>query len=625
VEAALTDSGTDTHGPGTLRLAAGALGLVARSSPRGFGLAVALQVLGAAAAAALVLSARLTLEGLLRPSPTLRDIVLPLVVLAVASTLGSVVSGWQVQQQRLLGEDAARTAWTRLLAVTSRVDLRVIQTPAFADRVERIQEHALGRPSQIADACLTLIGSSISLLTLVVAVLALQPLLVPLLLIAGIPTVVLSRVASRTEFDFYRRWGELARRRHYLRTLLGHQHYAHEVRAFGTQERLEHRHHDSSMRYRRALRVQVRRRQILALAGAALAALALSATLGVIAWLVASGRMSLARAGAAVIAVRLLAGQIDRFFAAVNSIVEAAPFLADLQALLAEADLPAPTPERAWPLRDGLSLRDVRFRYDADGPEVLRGIDLDIRAGEVVALVGENGSGKSTLAKIVSGLYRPAAGEVSWDGRRLDDVDRPGLRRSVTTLFQDFIAYDFTAADNIELEDREDREDGQDLKAPGGAQDLKDAQAHAALRARIEAAAEDAGIAERIRTLPDGFDAMLGLAFSGGQELSGGQWQRVALARAAARDSPLVVLDEPTSSLDPRAEQALFADLRKAFDGRAVLLVSHRYGNLHLADRIYVLQDGAVVEQGGHRALVARDGLYAELYRLQSVGTPSLP
>jgi ATP-binding cassette subfamily B protein len=588
---------------GTVGLAVQALRLVAGASPRGFLLAVGWQVAGAAAAVALVLSARATLESVLRPAVTSRDVLPPLVVLALASTLGSAVTGWQNQQLRILGEDAATFAWSRLLSVISRVDLRTTESPEFVDRVERIQEHALGRPVQVADSLLGLVGSAVSVVTLSAAVLALHPALLPLLLLAGGPAVVLSRIASRREFAHYRRHGELLRRRGYLREILTHQDFAQEVRAYGIQGEVENRHWKLSSEYRGRLVAHVHTRQLIALAEAAVSAVALSASLGLIAWLIASDRISLARAGAAVIAVRLLAGQIERFFQSVGSVVEAAPFVADLQDLLESTPVPADSPRDTWPLTVGLRLSGIRFRYTPEGAETLRGVDLEIAPGEVVALVGENGSGKTTLAKIVSGLYAPSAGSVSWDGHPVDDASRHCLRRSVATLFQDFVDYDLTAADNIELNPDDPEAD------PG---------CRRAERRRVELAAERAAIADRLRALPDGFDTMLGRQFTGGQELSGGQWQRLALARALVRDSPIVVLDEPASALDPRAEHELLSDLRRALSGRAVLLISHRYGNLHLADRIYVLQDGAVVDNGRHNELIARNGLYAELYRLQA-------
>ncbi|MGH3991395.1 MAG: ATP-binding cassette domain-containing protein [Pseudonocardiaceae bacterium] len=218
---------------------------------------------------------------------------------------------------------------------------------------------------------------------------------------------------------------------------------------------------------------------------------------------------------------------------------------------------------------------------------------MEIRAGEVVALVGENGSGKTTLAKIVAGLYEPATGTRHWDGGTVPASD---IRASVSVIFQDFVRYQMTVRDNIVIGDG-DRPASEDA---------------------VVEAARRAGVLGAVRELPDGVDTMLGRELDEGTDISGGQWQRLALARALYRDTPLVVLDEPTAALDPRAEHELFADVRAVLDGRAALLISHRFSSTRLADRIYVMDGGRVVECGTHDELMARAGQYAELYGLQS-------
>ena len=578
-----------------LRVIVDAVRLVARADPRGFAVAAGLQAAGAGAAVGMVTAGQWALQGVVAGGRQ-SDLVPALVVLAAASAVSSGVVSIQVHQQRLLGEDVGTATWTRLLEVTGRVDLAEAESPAFADRLERLSMNALDRPAQLATATLGLVGSMLGVAALTVAVLRLQPLLVPLLLGAGLPATLLARYASRTEFAFSRRWSELARTRLYMRRILADRHFAADVRAFQTENEVIDRHRELSGRYRRVLRSQVRRRQGLVLTSTGISAAALAVALAVIAGLVGSGRLSLAQAGAAVIAVRLLSGQLDQVFATVGGIVEAGPFLAELDAFVRTSVVHPSSEQPPWPLRDGLSLRDVRYRYPGGARTVLHGVDLDVRPGEVVALVGENGSGKTTLSKIAAGLYAPTAGTMHWDGAVLGDADRPGLRRSAGVIFQDFVRYDLSVADNIDLARRR------------CGRDLADA--------RIAAA--QARISETVERLPGGFDTMLGRAFEGGQDLSGGQWQRIALARALIRRTPLLVLDEPSSGLDPRAEHDLMNDVRAGLGGRAVLFISHRYANLHLADRIYVLAEGRVVESGSHAELIAADGLYRQLYQLQS-------
>jgi ATP-binding cassette, subfamily B, bacterial len=579
----------------TSGLAWGALRMVASANPRGFAAAAVLQVVGAAAVTAVVVAGKLALDVIVNEDRSAGGLIGPLVALAIASALSTAVTGLQIHQQRLLGEDAGVKAWARLLAVTGRTDLRSYESPAFHDRVERLKAHAITRPASIATAALGLLGSSLSVASLAAAVYVLEPLLLPTLLLAGVPAVVLARRASATEFAFAKTWTATWRRRQYVRELLTERRSAQEVRAFETQTELERRHLEASGAYRTGLAAQVRKRQLLALAVAACNAILLALTLVIIVVMLDTGRLSLSEAGAAVIAVRLLSGQLDRFLGSTSTIIEAGSFLHDLDDFIRTTEVEADPSTERWPLAGGLQARAVRFRYPGATTDALAGLDLDVRPGQVVALVGENGSGKTTLAKILAGIYRPTSGEISWDGRPLAQGDGSAHRRSTSVLFQDFVRYEMTVAENILLTAGVDSEAG----------------------VIIERSARAAGFLA-VTELPQGLDTQLGRMFEGGIDLSGGQWQRLALARALVRDTPLMVLDEPSSALDPAAEHRLFSDLRALVRDRAVVLVSHRYANLHLADQIYVLQEGRVVESGAHTELMARGGVYSELYRLQA-------
>ncbi len=272
-------------------------------------------------------------------------------------------------------------------------------------------------------------------------------------------------------------------------------------------------------------------------------------------------------------------------------------FLGDLGHLRGFLDTPAepggalPPPA---PLRRGIVLEDVTFTYPGSARSALRGVDLWIRPGERLAIVGENGAGKTTLVRLLLGLYRPTAGRILVDGVDLATVDPAAWRRRCGAVLQDFVRYQLSARENVLLGDP-----GCDPAAVG-------------------AAARVSGADQVIAGLPQGPDTPLGAGYSGARDLSGGQWQKVALARAYLRDAALLVLDEPTSALDAVAEQEVYRQFTTAAGGRTAVLISHRLGSARLADRVVLLGGGRVVEEGAHDALLAREGAYAQLYRAQA-------
>jgi len=582
------------------RLLVGALRLSWQSNRRGFVGAATLQVLGGVTASLLVLIGKWALDGLLavgKGGAPLASLVLGVVALAALVAIGSAATTFQQQQQRLLSEDLSRTVWDRLLDVTTRVGLAHYESARFYDQLQRVRDNSITQPMLVTSALFGLIGSTVTTAGLMVALVTIQPLLVPVLLLGGIPTVLIGRRASRAEFRFATRIVSGFRAREYLRRVLTGRDEAKEIRAFGAERALRSRCDQRSDQFRRDLRAHVRVRQAYALLGVASSTVALAGALGVLVWFLHSGRISLGGAAAAVLAVRMLSSGLDTIFRSVNGLLQSAVFLADMESFLdltheAESDGTGVAP----PFRRGVRVEDVSYTYPGSTQPALDGVRMQLGPGEVVAVVGENGSGKTTLAKLLGGLYQPDDGQITWDGVSTADLEPADVRRGVSVIFQDFVRYQLSALDNI------------GLGSPDQAED----------EAAARDAAERAGADGFLSPLPDGYQTILSKEYEGGRELSLGQWQRVALARALRRDAGLVILDEPSAALDPRAEHALFEDIRRTLNGRAALLISHRYSTVRSADRIYVMRDGHIAESGSHAELMCLGGLYSELFTLQA-------
>ena len=261
--------------------------------------------------------------------------------------------------------------------------------------------------------------------------------------------------------------------------------------------------------------------------------------------------------------------------------------------------VPPPNPKPfPVPIRHGFVFENVGFRYPGAERWAVRNLTFELRAGEILALVGENGAGKTTLVKLLARLYDPDEGRILLDGHDLREYDLFALRANIGVIFQDFMRYHLTAADNIAVGRIEARDD----------------------RARIVAAAERSLADEVIGKLPDGYDQVLGKRFRTGVDLSGGEWQKIAIARAYMRDAQLLILDEPTAALDARAEFEVFERFKELSHGKTVVLISHRFSSVRMADRIVVLVDGAIEADGTHAELVQQRGRYAELFELQAAG-----
>ena len=584
-----------------LALTAPALRLVWRASPAETINLLVMQTLSGLALPAQVLAGKWALDSILAASRSGSGLqaALPAVAVALAAlTAAQIVMAAARHRQRLLPELAAQAAQEMLAQKAVALDLEALETPAFHDRLVRAQHEAAYRPANMVTDLARIVSSAVAVVGLAGLLLAVHPLLVGGLAAALAPLSWASVSGGR---DYYRMAVRRTPKRRlisYLQGLLTMLDSAKETRAFGLGPYLLGQHRRLFEEEMADLRTLIRRRLARDVLATLVSSVVNAGGVLFILWLHFSQRISLAEAVAAAGALLLLVPRMTSLVGAVGLLHENALFVEDLWSFLAVKPRQL-TPSSAEPVPTTLTtlrVDDVTFRYPDRGTPVLQGVSMEIRLGETVAVVGENGAGKTTLAKLLCRLYDPESGTISWDGRDLRTCDPDDLRTRIAVIFQDFVRYELAARENIGFGDLAAIDDD----------------------AAIAAAADRAGAGDFLADLPEGYETRLGRRFHKGHDLSIGQWQRLALARAFFRDAPLVIMDEPTASLDARAESELFETMRRLFHDRAVLLISHRFSSVRMADRIYVLRDGAIAEAGTHDELMAAGGLYAELFRLQA-------
>jgi ATP-binding cassette subfamily B protein len=491
--------------------------------------------------------------------------------------------------------------------------LATLEVPAFRDRLRLAEQASRSGPGQVVESTVGLAQSAVTLAGMIVAVAVIGPWVALLMLVSAVPALVAEIRLSRRRADLAWRISPAERREVFYGELLTDLSAAKEIRLFGSG-RLFRRRMLAELTGANAEQRRYDRREAAVQVGlAAVSAVFVGAALVGVLLAAAGGALTPGDVAAVIVAVSGVQAALGGAVGHISTAHHAGLLLDHYRAVVDghheeaephEAD-DAPRAEGR-----GLELVDVWFRYGEDQPWVLRGVSATIAPGRAVALVGENGSGKSTLVKLLCRFYDPTRGSIRWDGVDLRDLPLEELRRRIGAVFQDFMCYDLSAAENIAL-------GGLD----GGAElDLDPAP--------IEDAARGAEVHAALDRLPEGYRTLLSRMFvdhtgngAPGVLLSGGQWQRLALARALRRGRrDLLILDEPSSGLDAGAEHRIHRRIREHRRGRTSVLVSHRLNTVRDADRILVLADGRVAEEGDHDALMAAEGIYARLFRLQAAG-----
>jgi ATP-binding cassette subfamily B protein len=500
----------------------------------------------------------------------------------------------------LLGDKFTNHVSVRMMQHAAQLDLVSFEDPVFYDKLERARRQTTSRLGMLAMLA-TLLQQMLTLVSLSASVVLFSPWFLILLLAAVVPAFLGETRFAMLAYSLLYRWTPQRRELDYLRMLGASNQSAKEVKIFGLGPYLVGRAQGLFDRFwRENLHLSLRR----AAAGSLLNLLPTAGYYAAYAYVLyrtLQGQLSIGDLTFLTGAFARSRSLIEQIFAGFASIAEQALYLDDLFDFFRQRPtivspshaLPAPRP-----IRRGFEFRNVSFAYPGSARLVLRDLNFIFEAGERIALVGENGAGKTTLVKLLARLYDPVEGQILLDGHDLRDYDVEDLRREIGVIFQDYMRYDMTAAENIGV---------------GRVEEIQN-------RLRIERAAAKSYAESLISSLPSGYEQMLGRRFDGGVDLSAGQWQKIALARAYMRDAQVLILDEPTASLDARAEYDVFLRFAELTRGRMAVLISHRFSTVRMADRILVLEAGRILEQGSHSQLLALGGRYAELFELQAAG-----
>jgi ATP-binding cassette, subfamily B, bacterial len=501
--------------------------------------------------------------------------------------------------QQALQELTANRVQLMLMQHANRLDLSFFENPKFYDTLQQAQQQATFRPLAMVQQLFDLVRSLVTFLSMIALIVRLGWLIAIIALLAPIPSFIASSRYGWQGFLMSRRQSPDRRKLAYYLDLLTKDTYNKEIKLFGLGEHFIERWREIANRFYRENRKLVKRRYLMGFAWGSLTTLTTSGTYLYVALQAVRGLLTLGDLTLYTQAVSQVQSSFQGILGGVSNMYENSLYLTNLFDFLEYTPLIQSPPDAVKlvpPLTQGIEFRNVSFTYPGKSEPALREVSFVVRLDETVAIVGQNGAGKTTIVKLLTRLYDPDSGQILLNGRDIRDYDLDSLRQVAGVIFQDYATYFFSARENIgvgKLAEIENRE-------------------------MVQSSAARSGADIAINKLPNGYETTLGRWFDEGYQLSGGEWQKVALARAFMRDAEVLILDEPTASLDARAEYEIFARMKELTEGKMALFISHRFSTVRLADRILVLEEGCIKEDGTHEQLLALGGTYAELFNLQA-------
>ena len=500
----------------------------------------------------------------------------------------------------VLSEKFTNATSIRLMEHAATLDLEDFEDADLQDKLDRARRQTMGRMSLMGQ----LFGQAQDVITVIsfaAGLLAYAPWLMVLLAVALVPAFVGESHFNALNYSLNFQWTPERRQLEYLRQMGASVETAKEVKIFNLNRFFIERFRTLSQKFFEANRKLAGKRAFWGTLLAALGTLGYYVAYAYIAWRTVRGDFTIGDLTFLAGSFRRLRQLLESLLTGFSQVASQALYLDDLYSFFEVkpeiASKPDALPVPA-PIRSGFVFDNVGFRYEGSERWALRGLSFELHAGEVLALVGENGAGKTTLVKLLARLYDPDEGRILLDGRDLKDYDLDDLRANIGVIFQDFVRYHLTAAENIGVGQIDAMDD----------------------RDRVERAARKGMADEVVASLPRGYEQVIGRRFKDGVDLSGGQWQKIAIARAYMRDAQVMILDEPTAALDARSEFEVFERFKELAGGKTAVLISHRFSSVRMADRILVLADGKVEASGTHAQLMAQGGRYAELFELQAAG-----